>query len=530
MIFDRLFERRASLENPSTSLSDPDLWLHHAFGAQTSSANITVTEGNATQITAFWSAINTIADTLGELPVKLVRERRDGSFVTVRKHPTLSMLRLAPNPIMNSLVFKSTMQSHVLTWGNGYAWIKRDRTGTPTELWPLLPALTTPKVEGGRLYFDTTLDIGQTRLSADDVLHVPALSRNGVEGMSIIKEQRESLAQNIAVNKFGSKFFANGAKPGGLVSYPGKVRDTEKIKQAIERAAGGENQHGVLVLSDDAKYTPFGIPPDDAQFLGTKEFGVDEIARMFRLPSHFLNKMGQATFNNLESMGTHFAQYTMMPWIIRWEQEQTRKLLTADEIAKGMRYRINVAALIRGDIKTRSEVYAKAIQFGWMTRNEVRSLEDMNALEGLDDPLMPGNLLIVGEEPPEPPTPEPTPEPMPGDEDENEEEPAEDEDARGFVVLTALCQRLANKEANALRRIAAKQYDAEQLTDEIAAFYRGHEALLIQNLALDKETAREYCHTHALEFVESENQDEVILRWTTQDVTNLVNELSEGLL
>ena len=273
---------------------------------------------------------------------------------------------------MSAIVYKSTQQAHSLTWGNGYAWIRRNRMREPLEIWPLLPNETTPVVENKKLYFDARLSIGNTRIAAADVLHIPAISRNGINGMSIIAEQREMLGSIMATQRFGSKFFANGAKAGGWISFPGKVRDPGEIRKAVEQAAGGENAHGLLVLSDDAKYSQFSIPPEDAQFLQTREFGVDEIGRMFRLPLHFLNKMGQATFNNLEQMGSHFAQYCMMPWIVRWEQELTRKMLTVAEIKKGLRFKFNLAALMRGDLKTRSEVYAKAIQHGWMTRNEVR--------------------------------------------------------------------------------------------------------------------------------------------------------------
>lgn len=532
MILDRLFEKR-DLGTPTSNLANPEDWLRTAFGALPTAAEIPVTESNAVQITAFWSAVNTIADTLGELPIKLVRDQANGASKPVRKHSSLDLVRTNPNPMMTSLVYKSTTQAHMLVWGNGASWIKRDRTGVPVELWPLLPSKTSIVVDNGELYFDTDLNIGRTRLKAADVVHLPALSRNGVHGMSIIAEQRETLSANIAANRFGSKFFANGAKPGGLISYPGRVRDPEKVKKAMEEAAGGANTSSMIVLSDDAKYTPFGVPPDDAQFLGTREFGVDEIARMFRLPSHFLNKMGQATFNNLEQMGTHFAQYTMMPWIIRWEQELTRKLLTPEEVARGMKFKFNIAALVRGDIKTRSEVYAKAISYGWMTRNEVRALEDMNSIDGLDEPLIPANLVGIDDDEPDNNTDTPAddePDSVGADPVENEDDEEESEDERSFVVLQALVQRLANKEANALKRIANKQYDAEQLTDEIAAFYRGHAALLVENLALDAETARQYCQRHALEFVEAENQSDVILRWTTESVSNMVNQLSEDMV
>lgn len=525
MILDRLFSKRASLENPSTSLSDPANWLFEAFGAQPTTANVTVSTRTATQITAFWSAVNTIADTIGELPVRLIQAKRDGSFKVIDRHPALDLLRLSPNPMMNAIVYKSTAQAHTLVHGNSYTWIKRDQAGSPGELWPLMPQETKAVIENGQLHFESRLDIGQTKFRPEDILHVPALARNGVDGMSIVAEQREVLGSVVAANRFGARFFGNGARPGGLLTFPGKVRDPEKVRKAVEQAAGGENQNGLVVLSEGADYKQMGIPPEDAQFLQTREFGVDEIARMFRLPSHFLNKMGQATFNNLEQMGTHFAQYTMMPWIIRHEQEYTRKLLTEAEIRRGMRFKLNVAALVRGDIKTRSEVYAKGIQFGWMTRNEVRALEDMNPLEGLDEPLVPMNLSVVGEEPEPMPEPEPPPEPAPDEEPEDE-----DQGERSYIVMTALVQRLANKEANAMRRIARKHYDAEQLTDEIAAFYRSFAELLVENLAMTPECARQYCEAHGIEFVDADNRDEVILRWTTAGVNELVNQLSEAAI
>ena len=518
MIFDQLFEKRASLENPSTSLSDPSSFI---FGAHPSATGVMVSPDNATQIVAFWSAVNTISDTLAELPLKLVRNRLDGSTETVNKHSALSVLR-NPNPMMVPITFRSACQSHTLTHGNSYAYIIRNSLGNPVELWPLHPSETTSKIVNRKLYFDTMLDIGATRLSAEDVIHIPALTRNGVDGMSIVAEQREMLGGAIAQQNFASKFFNNGAKPSGLLSYPGKVRDPDKIKRALQAATGGENAHSMMVLDNDARFTPFSIPPEDAQFLQTREFSVDEIGRMFRLPLHFLNKMGQATFNNLEMMGTHFVQYTMMPWIIRHEQEYTRKLLKPGEIERGLRFKFNVSALIRGDIKTRSEVYAKAVQFGWMTRNEVRALEDQNPLDGLDDPLIPMNLKNINEPEPEP---QPEPEPEPEEPTDDDTETDTDDDAEGnrhYLVLTAAATRLANKEAIAVKRLF-KRKDM----DGIAEFYRTHERLMVDNLAIPLESAKEYCSNRIdtlLEGVEIEPYSEKI---TGDDVANLVNKIIE---
>ena len=421
--------------------------------------------------------------------------------------------------MMTPVTFRAMQQASTLTWGNSYSYIVRNAMGNPVEIWPLPPNETRAVVKNRELFFDTRLDIGNTRLPSDEVLHVPALSRNGIDGMSIVAEQREMLGSALSQQSFAGRFFANGARPSGLISYPGKVRDKDKIKTALERAAGGENAHGLLVMDQDAKFQPFAIPPEDAQFLQTREFSVDEIGRMFRLPLHFLNKMGQATFNNLEMMGTHFVQYTMMPWIIRHEQEWTRKLLKPGEIDRGLRFKFNVAALIRGDIKTRSEVYAKAIQFGWMTRNEVRALEDHNPIDGLDDPLVPVNLAVVGEEPE--PAPEPEPEDPDDDDDTDDEEGDEEEmdSARSYLVLTSAATRLANKEANAVRRLW-KREDG----DGLVAFYDQHAHHMAENLAMSVDDARQYCDNRLQQLL-NEDVDEVLMRMTTDDVAKLVAEL-----
>lgn len=521
MILSSIFAKRASPENPQTNLADPATWLHEAFGASPTVTGRTVTPKNVRQITAFFSAVATISDTLAELPIQLIRSR-NGTRTVVTNHRVWNRLRNNPNPMMTDVTFRATLQGHVLTRGNGCAWIKRNRAREPREMWPLDADDTRARVIDGRLYYETKIDGASRRLPARDVLHIPAMSTNGVWGLSIIQEQREALAQALAVNEFGSQFFANGAKPSGLVSFPQKLRDAAKVKSEIEKATSGENAHSLLVLGGDAKYTRFAVPPDDAQFLQTKEFSVDEIGRMFRLPLHFLNKMGQATFNNLEMMGTHFVSYTMMPWLCRWEQELTRKLLTQPEIDAGYYFKFNVSALVRGDIKTRSEVYASGIQWGYLTRNEVRELEDRNAIEGLDDPLMPLNMVAVGQEPPEPP---------PESEAEVDEEDEEDERnidvVRALIAQRAAAKRLVRNECNAIRRMmsgaAGDRWPGER-NQEALDFYEQFVAQLQDWLGLDAEAARAYVIEHGEQLAKSRSVSETLTQWESQAVDRLLHQ------
>ncbi len=487
-MLDLLFSKR-SLENPDTSLSDPANWLFEALGSQPTSSKVLVNEDTAIQLTAVWSAVNTISDTLAELPLQLVQKKRDHTTRVINKHPTLRLLD-QPNEFMTPIVMKSTKQSHTLLRGNSYGMIARTRGGEPFEIWPLDPSQTDPQIKNGKLWYRTMLDTGVAYIEASDIIHIPALARNGIKGMSIIGAQREALGHSIAVQNYGSKFFANGAKPGGLLSFEKKITDPAKVRKAVEEQYSGDNVHGLLVLDNGAKFSTTSIPPEDAQFLQTKEYSVDDIGRMFRLPAHFLNKMGQATFNNLEQMGSHFVQYTLTPWLTRWEQEYTRKLLTQAEIDRGYRFRFVIAELIRGDVKTRSEVYASGINTGWLTRNEARAREDLPPIEGLDDPLVPANMKVLGDEPEPAPSPPPPTEPEPEEEpaEETEEDETEEED-RMMRLLRSAGARLSTKEINAVTRMVKRNAPKE----DIFAFYAKHSLDLVDGLAIDPKVARQYC-------------------------------------
>lgn len=510
MIFEAL-EIRASLENPSTPLSDPAAWLQEVFGGTLTTANVRVTEKSALSVTAFWSAVATISDTLGELPIRLIRKDASGQSEEVRDHDVWSRLKYSPNTAMTSIVFKSTVQAHALTHGNGYAYIRRNRLGRPIELWPMLPQTTYPEMRDGRTMYNAQMKDGTYKLiEARNVLHIPGMSMNGVTGLSILQCQRETLGGAIAKNRYGTRLFANGAKPSGIMSFPGKIRDPESVKRQVEQATNGENAHGLMVVGGDVKYAPISLPPEDAQFLQSRDFDVDEVGRMFRLPAHFLNKMGQATFNNLEQMGTHFVRHTLQPWVTRWEQEITRKLLTRDEIADGMEFKFNVDALMRADIKTRYETYEKGINTGFLTRNEARRMEDKAPLPGLDKPIMPLNMAETGA---------PSAEPEPSDSGTASQRAIDS-------TVEMLLKNEARRVLRAGRQAKRQRKQPTDIRDSLRAFYARQSRLLRERLAISADVAAQYAEDRMQEIFSTPLDDfeQMVEDWRNEGLAEVLLE------
>lgn len=508
MLFSSLFEKR-SIENPSTPLSDPATWLFRALGARPSAAGVTVNEKTAYQITAFWSAVNIVADTLAELPIQLRRQLPGGDIEVIADHPVLPLIRTRPNPDASAVTLKSTIQGHTLTWGNGFCWIRRTASG-PSELWPLLPGTTMARRDRNRnLFFEAKLETNgsvETAIFApEDILHIPGLTHNGLMGLSPIRVQREMLGSAIAVQDFGARFFGNGAIPGGVMTFPDSITDPDELRNQMEDKFGGNNALRLLIISNGGKYEKIGIPPEDAQFLESKEFSVAEIARMFRLPLHFLGKMGQATFNNLEQMGTHFVKFTMMPWLVRWEQELTWKLLTQEERDQGFSFKFKADGLQRGDIKTRYSSYQSGINAGWLTRNDARRLEDMNPLEGLDEPLQPLNMAPISED------------------DGEEGEGGTNE--RVMIIIRAAAERVIRKEIWKIRALMDKHGDdIETFQRELSKFYRSHADMLVRTLAVAPAFAGQYCRAHELVVLNNPKRfDDVERTWRINHAVELAN-------
>ena len=375
-----------------------------------SNAGEQVDEKAAMQIPTVYACVRLLAESIAALPLHLYRVTdNNGNKEKARDHPLYKILYRQPNPEMTSFVFWETLMTHLLLWGNAYAQIVRDGKNTVLGLYPLLPEnVEVDRDESGELYYiyhaytdevpgEQNKDIYFRR---DEIFHVPGLGFNGLIGFSPIAMMKNSLGTSIAVDKYGSSFFKNGAQPSGVLEHPGVVKDPNRIRDSWEAAYGGAaNAHRVAVLEENMSYTPISMPNSEAQFLETRKFQVSEICRIYRVPPHMVGDLEHATFSNIEHQSISFAVHTIRPWVVRLEQSMNRALFSDKE--KGVYYvRFNMDGLMRGDYKSRMEGYAIGRQNGWMSANDIRELENMNPIpdaDGGNEYLVNGNMIRIAQ-------------------------------------------------------------------------------------------------------------------------------------
>lgn len=397
-IFTGLFRSRDKPENSTVG-------SRYAFYMGGSSSGKSVTERSAMQMTAVYACVRILSEAIAGLPLHLYRYKDDGGKEKAIDHPLYLLLHDEPNPEMSSFVFRETLMTHLLLWGNAYAQIIRNGKGEVIALYPLMPnKMTVSRDENGQLYY--TYQKSQEELPKDDaytvtlhpsdVLHIPGLGFDGLVGYSPIAMAKNAIGLAIATEEYGAKFFANGATPGGILEYPGAVKDPDKIRDSWNRGfSGSQNAGKVAILEEGMKYTPISIAPEQAQFLETRKFQINEIARIFRVPPHMVGDLEKSSFSNIEQQSLEFVKYTLDPWVVRWEQSIQRTLLSQDEKISYF-VKFNLEGLLRGDYQSRMNGYATARQNGWMSANDIRELENLDRIseeDGGDLYLINGNML-----------------------------------------------------------------------------------------------------------------------------------------
>ena len=397
-IFSGLFRSRDKPQNRTAGSS-----YNFLFGSSTSGK--AVTERTAMQMTAVYSCVRILAEAVAGLPLNLYHYLPDGGKEKSYEHPLYRLLHDEPNPEMSSFVFRETLMTHLLLWGNAYAQIIRNGKGEVVALYPLMPnRITVDRDENGQLYYsynrssdEAPIMKGSTViLKPSDVLHIPGLGFDGLVGYSPIAMAKNAIGMAIACEEYGAKFFANGAAPGGVLEHPGTIKDPQRVREAWQSQFGGSgNSNKIAVLEEGMKYTPIGISPEQAQFLETRKFQINEIARIFRVPPHMVGDLEKSSFSNIEQQSLEFVKYTLDPWVIRWEQSIMRSLLSLEEKTQYF-VKFNLEGLLRGDYQSRMTGYATARQNGWMSANDIRELENLDRIpteDGGDLYLINGNML-----------------------------------------------------------------------------------------------------------------------------------------
>ena len=396
-IFSGLFKSR---DHPNNST----VGSRYAFYMGGSSSGRSVTERSAMQMTAVYACVRILSEAIAGLPLHLYRYKEDGGKEKAIDHPLYLLLHDEPNPEMSSFVFRETLMTHLLLWGNAYAQIIRNGKGEIVALYPLMPnKMTVSRDDKGQLYYayqksqeELPKDRAYTvTLHPSDVLHIPGLGFDGLVGYSPIAMAKNAIGLAIATEEYGAKFFANGATPGGLLEYPGTVKDPDRIRESWSKGFSGGNSHKIAILEEGMKYTPISISPEQAQFLETRKFQINEIARIFRVPPHMVGDLEKSSFSNIEQQSLEFVKYTLDPWVVRWEQSIQRALLQTEE-KKRYFVKFNLEGLLRGDYQSRMNGYATARQNGWMSANDIRELENLDRIpaeDGGDLYLINGNML-----------------------------------------------------------------------------------------------------------------------------------------
>lgn len=454
-----------------------------SLGGMPTKAGVRVSEDGALVSTAVWACVRVLSESVASLPLILYRRTPDGGKERATDHPLYSIMHDAPNPQMTSYEFRQTALMHICTWGNFYAEMQMTPSGDVRALWPLLPG----KMEkvgrdalGNPEYHYRLPDNSIRVMTAAQVFHVRAMGGSGLKGWSPVRMHMEAIGLGLATQEFGARFFGSGANLGGILEHPGKLSPEaqSRLRQSfVTENAGLKNAHRIKILEEGMKFTSVGIPPEEAQFLETRKFQVNEIARIYRVPPHMIGDLEHATFSNIEHQSLEFVMHTLRPHLVRDEQAYARQLLTRQD-RRVLFFEHLVDGLLRGDITSRYEAYNTAIQAGWMNRNEVRVRENLNPVEGLDEYLVPLNMASIAQFQAMPP-------PEQNAAAEFETRAASDRAALAGTqqaLIEDVADRIVRREINDIGRAITKYLvrgdDAEAFLLWLSAFYEEHQGFI----------------------------------------------------
>jgi HK97 family phage portal protein len=498
-IIDSLFAADVSISD----LTNPRLWLQDYFGGSTSSGE-TVSPSTAVGLSAYYLAIRAISEDVGKLPFFAYQNLEPRGKRKATEHPVYRLVHSNPNTDMGAMTFRETLTAHAMGWGNGYAEIVLGGNGKPEALSVVHPSRVTPYRNGKTREVEYQIrgeadgDSVPYVASARRMFHIHGLGYDGLQGYSVARIGSEAIGGALAAQKFSSAFFANNAHLGGILKHPKVLKDNalKKLRESWRKMySGGDNAYKPAILEEGMEWEQLGIPPNEGQLLETRYFHVEDMARWFRITPHKLMHLVRATFKNVESLNIEYVQDTLTPWLVRWEQEVSRKLFSRQEVEDGYFVEHAVQGLLRGDQKGRAEYYKSMFMVGAMSQNDIREKENENPVENGDVYYIPLNMQRSSDaaegvdpkergdtNPPEDRQPVPPPQQTKGEDELNNPPPALNLDPIRVVFADA-AKRILRKEEMAVKRVAKKGSSVPDVIAWATKFYAEHESYMMEILA-----------------------------------------------
>ena len=501
------------LASMSTGLNPlDDRYFNTAWPSIPTAAGVPVGPETALKISTVYACDRLLSETIASLPAAVFQRMADGGRQRATNHPLYDVLMQQPNANQTAFEFFDFMTHCAVMRGNGYARIKAGPRGFADQLKPIHPDWVTPeRLDDDTLRYKIRKPDGTSEiLNGADVFHLKGMSADGVTGTSVVNYARESFGLSLGAEQSGARLFSNNSEPGGVLRSPKKLSDeaAKRLKSEWEAMHSGPNQHRVAVLEEGLEWQSVAISHKDAQFLETREFQAEDACRWFRVPPHMVGLTSKATSwgSGIEQMGLGFVTYTLMPWLVRWQQAITRDLILAPQI-----YFVEflIEALLRGDLKSRYDAYAIARNWGWMSPDDVRQREGENPLPNGQGTgyLQPMTSVPLG-----------TPAAPAGAASTPPSQPAGSAHYRQLVHEAAA--RVVRKEVAALSK-AAKRIGAsgDAWAVAVADFYADHVEFVAQTLRMSADIAGRYVAEQAAELLA--RGPEAMDDWETRRVMDL---------
>ncbi|WP_010498532.1 phage portal protein [Paenibacillus elgii] len=346
-------------------------------------SGVTVTETTAMRFATVYACVRVLAETLASLPIFVYRQQNSGRREKAINHPAYYLLHDQPNEEMTSYNWRETMMASLLLGGNAYSILTHNGRGQVIDAYPVpwYQVNVTRDPNSHELQY-WIMDRGKSEFyPRERVLHIPGLGYDGLIGFSPIRMNAQAVGLGMAQLEFAERFYGQGMNIGGVLEYPGELKDTaySRLKSDLmDRGAGLENSHIPLILEAGAKFSRIPMPLTEAQFIESRRLSKEDICSIYRVPPHMVADLSRSTNNNIEQQSLEFVQYTMLPYLSKWEQALNRKFFTQSERRQGYYVKFNVDGLLRGDAKSRAEALNVMRQNGVINADEWRELYEMN--------------------------------------------------------------------------------------------------------------------------------------------------------